>query len=62
LYAVQLAGTFLSIALGKRLSRRYSTIGDTAPMRKNHSVDRYIEPFEKRLFGPMRPQNVAFVA
>jgi hypothetical protein len=56
------AGTFLSDALGKRLSRRYSTTGDMAPIRKNHNIGRYIEPSEKSLFGPMRAQKVAFVA
>lgn len=31
-------------------------------MRKNHSIGRYMEPLEKRRFGPMRAQKTALVA
>lgn len=33
----------------------------TAPMRKNHSIGRYIDPLPNSFLGPIRPQNIAFV-
>jgi hypothetical protein len=54
--------TLSRILLRKRRFIAHRRIGRPAPMRKNQSIGRYIDPSENSFFGPMRPQKTAFVA
>lgn len=59
---IDLRDTFCSLSFGKYRSAKKKIMGSKAPIKKNHSMGRYMEPSEKRRLGPMRPQKTAFVA
>ena len=61
-FRVDDAPTLPRSLLRKRRFTAHRRIGTAAPMRKNHSMDRYIDPEENSFVGPMRPQKTAFVA